>query len=299
MSQKTILHLFFLLFPILSFSQNDGKTSATAYEIFSKGALSFNFENVIEKEKEKEAIPCLEEYKNIFWIEWTIMKAGYLSFTIFPTYDNWGDVDFAIFKVEHNRSRKKKKLLRCMNSGENLTGDDNTVSSSSFPCMGVMGLSIAESPSQIIEYAGCDEGDNNFLSALQCKKGETYLLAIAQYDNPKANYSLELCGSAQLMNDIVSCEEYTKKKWHLPNKKIISFFEKKYDDNLSLFIQGFEPQTVKVYIEKEGNVVQEKYIDLKEDQGYYELPIKELPKGKYQLKLELKKIKQEGFFVKK
>ena len=298
MFQKITTFLIILFCPVILISQYKYGTCHDALEICSKGTLVFNFET-LSTAAPIQLLPCLEaEYKNMVWIKWKIKEAGYLTFSILPSGHFREDIDFAVYKSFPNEKQLELQLIRCMTSGANGM-PDGTINPNSLRCLGKMGLSVAEPKEQIHESPGCGSSDNNFLAALDCKKGEEYYLAIAQFDSPKTAYTLSLCGTAKLPCDTVFCEEYTNQRSKLPEKKIISFSENNKGKHLPLYIEGYDRQTVKITIKNElGEFMDIQHLEILNDQNYFDLPVNHLPKGEYILSIELKKQKVEGRFIK-
>ncbi|MEO1257338.1 MAG: hypothetical protein AAFZ15_01025 [Bacteroidota bacterium] len=286
-----------LFLPLFIFSQNSHSTIESAYEIGSKGIFKFNF-SILENASVNEEMPCLGgNYKNIFWIKWTVKEPGNLTFSISPYDDTWSDIDFAIFKVPKNKGLKQMSMIRCMESGIQFDAADKLIEESK-RCLGIMGLSTAEPSDQLHEHAGCSDVYNNFLAPLKCRAGDTFYLAVSQFDDANTNYIFDLCGTAQLTRDSVFCEEYTKKARRLPNKKIVSFSNKISEKNLSVFIEGFDPQVITAEISSSDGLAQKAFfLDISTNRKRYSLPIENFKKGTYKLEMKLNKQKVEGEFV--
>lgn len=124
--------------------------------------------------------PCCPDYfpeRNSVWMYWKAGNNGELSFDITPLKAT-DDLDFILYRVDASTICSEKEIVRCMSSGEN-KGDVNK--STSIPCAGKTGLKNLEI--DLFEESGCEISDNNYLSPVECKKGEVYLLFINNYDS--------------------------------------------------------------------------------------------------------------------
>ncbi len=191
-------------------------TCENAIEICSKGAFKIKYTRDRIEAIPDNKIDCWTEKIAHFWLTWTIEEAGDLSFTIFPKYLD-DDIDFAVYKLDDKGGCGQKTLLRCMQSGMYI-GD----LAGSLRCLGPTGLTTAEKDTYI-EDSGCPYGNNAFLSALQCQKGERYALAIHDFDKNLGNLSIAFYGSAMLSCDTVNCLELTTSIKYLPKKAIAVF----------------------------------------------------------------------------
>jgi len=127
--------------------------------------------------------------KHSVWLKWEVEEPGLIEFTITPLNIK-DDIDFILFRLEDNISNCSKKLeVRCMAAGENIgeTNDRSEV------CSGKTGLK--ENTLDTIESDGCTGNQDNFLSALNTKRGEKYILYINNYSSNNG-FKLEWGGTA-------------------------------------------------------------------------------------------------------
>ncbi len=262
----------------LALSQNYF-TCENAFEICSKG--SFRFEFPKDPASKTTVFSCLPEPRATTWVTWEVAEAGYFTFTITPEKPT-DDVDFAVFKIA-NKDCEKPKLLRCMLSGQ-VTGYPEM----SLPCLGPTGLTTAERRGKR-ECNGCSKGDNNFLPALKCEKGERYALAIQNYDNATGSFTVDFCGSARLPCDSVFCEELTKNKKDLPQKEEVVFTSVFSGENLPLYFYNIQPQSVSAIVrDAAGKVRASENFQVKNDQMEYLIRLNDAPAGEYFIEIKLK-----------
>ena len=237
-------------------------------------------------------ISCLLDGYPTTWVQWEIAKDGYLTFTLSP--ENIAeDLDFAVYKLHPNKNCARKELVRCMMAGINLGNIQ-----SSLPCLGPTGLSLKEFKSNTTEVEGCDPGSNNFLAALECKKGERYVLAVQNFDNTAGGFYLDFCGTAMLPCDSSQCLEFTG-RGSKKNREFVVYNQEISGDSLklSLFIAKLDLIEVNIRNEKKV-VVYHGDIRPVANQMQYEIPLTVIPAGEYSLELKQKKKKVIGFFSK-
>ena len=241
---------------------------------------------------------CDIDENEAFWILFEVAEAGYLTFTLSPQDDPMNDLDFAVFLPILKYGCEDKKLLRCMNSGVDLLSG-NSISENSLPCIGATGLSITEKDDKE-EYAGCQQGDNNFLAPIDCVKGGRYLLAVSSYGEKKHDFILELCGTAMLSCDSIHCEEITPKLKKLPFKQEVLFPNKAWNGTLPITFYRVKPQPVMVRMRNvEGGEWSHAFIKVKEEQDTYGLSVDDLSQGEYEIEIELRRELVKGRFFKK
>lgn len=129
------------------------------------------------------------------WYKWTALTSGSLTFTLTPNNDDpLEDLDFAIYRLVGGiNDCVNKEILRCMASGGNGPGspvDDR-------PCRGPTGLMVGDG--DIVEYAGCETGDNSFLSPLNMIAGESYALIVNNYSNTGFGFTIEFGGTGEFL----------------------------------------------------------------------------------------------------
>lgn len=127
--------------------------------------------------------------KNSIWLKWEVEEPGLIEFIITPLNKS-DDIDFIVYKLEDNLFNCSKKFeIRCMAAGESL-GDINERSEY---CTGKTGLK--KNTLDTIESDGCKGNQDNFLSAINAKNGEKYILYINNYSS-NIGFKLEWSGSA-------------------------------------------------------------------------------------------------------
>lgn len=99
--------------------------------------------------------------QNSYWYYWTCSKAGKLTFDLTPL-DATGDLDFIVYEVNGTDICTNRSLIRC-NAAQCVYG-------------GKTGLNLKET--DVIEGAGCSNGQNEYLAALDMQVGKTYALFI-------------------------------------------------------------------------------------------------------------------------
>ena len=140
--------------------------------------------------------PCfLGKFKeqNSKILRFMVQEPGSLSFTIYPDFPE-DDLDFILFK--QNASDLPGQVIRCMASGESI-GDR----SRSLPCMGPTGL--REEAKDELESTGCGPKDDNFLKALEAKKGDSYYLLVHNYHGGNG-FNIHFGGTA-ILKEQASC----------------------------------------------------------------------------------------------
>jgi len=185
-----VLSLFLLLIlPQLAFSQTDHSDCTSAYHVTDfteilefQPFLGNTTVDVLDPEE------CMSEEFQPTWLKFQVASAGNFFFTITPKDDNkLDDLDFLVFKTDSLDVCTHKETIRCMASGETV-GQDST------PCFGETGLSPDETDTE--ENPGCAEGDNNFLAALDCQAGDTYLILINNFTRSGQPFCIQFFGSA-------------------------------------------------------------------------------------------------------
>ncbi len=127
------------------------------------------------------------------WYKWTAKNNGTLTFTLFPNNeDPEEDLDFAIYRLPLGlEDCSNKELLMCMASGSN--GIGSPVSDA--PCKGPTGL--MEGDGDVVEFAGCQPGDNNFLAPLDMVEGESYALIVNNFSESGFGFTIEFGGTGE------------------------------------------------------------------------------------------------------
>lgn len=287
-------YFLFVITSIVSFSPaftQNYSSCETGLEICSKESLKFEFNRNTTNAHDLEIGKCLASDYPTTWVKFEIIEDGVFSFTITPeTYAE--DIDFAVYKLSETNDCNNKTLVRCMQCGMNL-GDVK----SSIPCLGPTGLSIKEPSYEVRGEQGCQQGTNNFLAALNCKKGERYALAIQNYDNSAAGFFIDFCGDAKLPCDSTTCLEFYGKGKFRKNSELAIIPESTSDDSLAItiFISELLPIVIDI---KDENQKQVKYTSIfpKEKKENYAINIADLPNNEYNLEMKIGKRKAKGKF---
>lgn len=139
-------------------------------------------------------LPDLTETSSV-WYKWTALTSGTLTFTLTPNNDDpEEDLDFAIYRLVNGiNACSDREILRCMASGDNSGGSPND----NMPCRGPTGLMVGDS--DVVEYAGCDPGDNGFLAPLDMVAGESYALIVNNYSNTGFGFTIEFGGTGEFL----------------------------------------------------------------------------------------------------
>ncbi len=190
---KNIIFLYLLLFNNILSAQGYGDC-ATALLICDKSTIRLTPQSVAQQNAPNEwnNLPCFENAvpsgdveTESAWVRFTVNKSGSLFFTIRPDIEAH-DLDFAVFRLTDGQCDQKIPI-RCMAAGD-----------SQFPslCMGPTGLMPGEMDTT--QEAGCGTiGTNNFLAPLQAAAGETFALAINNF-NSSAGFEVSFYGTALL-----------------------------------------------------------------------------------------------------
>lgn len=256
-----------------------------ALEVCSKESLKFEFNRDTTSGGDLDLpTSCLLDGYPTTWIQWEIVEDGYLTFTLIPE-NQAEDLDFAVYRLHPKKNCTRKELMRCMMAGTNL-GDLR----SSLPCLGPTGLSIKEPASNTMERQGCGRGTNNYLAALDCKKGERYVLAIQNFDNSAGGFFLDFCGTAMLPCDSIQCVEFVGRGASKHYHDIVVYNQEVTTDSLllNLYISTLDPIEVNIR-NGEGIVVYHGTVQPILNKTRYGIPIVFLPVGKYALELKTKK----------
>jgi len=127
------------------------------------------------------------------WYKWTCDQSGTLSFVLTPNNPN-DDLDFILYELPNGIDNcNSKNELRCMASGEN-TGQPL---SDWIGCYGPTGLQIGDPDTG--EECGCQSGNNNFVAAIDMIAGQSYALAINNFSNSSAGFSIDFGGTGTFL----------------------------------------------------------------------------------------------------
>jgi gliding motility-associated-like protein len=141
---------------------------------------------------EVDPFSCLQEEFASAWYKWTCKDPGTLTFTLTPNNPS-DDLDFAVYELPDFDDCSNKILLRCMASGENVGQPFNTWQ----PCTGPTGLNLASS--DIVEFPGCDPGDDNFIAAINMEAGKSYALLVNNFSNTGNGFGITWGGTGTFL----------------------------------------------------------------------------------------------------
>jgi len=138
-------------------------------------------------------MPGQEGERASVWYVWTCDQPGTLTFTINPNNPNNDeeDIDFIVYELPGGlQDCSNRQSVRCMLSGES----EGMVSS---PCYGPTGLREGETDTQ--EFAGCQDGSNNFIAPLDMQSGVSYGIIINNYSRSGFGFSIEWGGTGTFL----------------------------------------------------------------------------------------------------
>ncbi len=134
----------------------------------------------------------LPSESNSVWYVFECMNPGDLVFVISPNNDNnpEEDIDFVLFELPNGIGDCSGKIpLRCMASGIT-QGNSQTQNA---PCLEQTGLRFREN--DIVEFPGCDSGDNNFLAPARLTSGTSYALVVNNFSESEFGFTLDFEGT--------------------------------------------------------------------------------------------------------
>ena len=152
---------------------------------------------------EIEAGNCMEQEFQSAWYKWTCETAGSLTFTLTPNdYQNRNsisdDLDFALYELPNGIDDcSGKRLLRCMASGANGTNGATDPLTTWINCNGPTGLMLGDT--DISEAPGCQQGNNNFVSALNMEVGKSYVLVINNFTRSGLGFGIQFGGTGTFL----------------------------------------------------------------------------------------------------
>lgn len=141
---------------------------------------------------------CNPEESNSVWYKWICKEAGSLEFTISPDNQD-DDLDFVLYELPNGVNNcNDKRELRCMFSGANTDIDFfGRVTLRPFEewqaCTGDTGL--AANDNDVGELCGCQDGNNNFVDAIDMEVGKAYALVVMNFSGSGAGFSIEFGGT--------------------------------------------------------------------------------------------------------
>jgi gliding motility-associated-like protein len=136
---------------------------------------------------------CIREESASVWYKWTCQDPGSLTFTLRPTSQG-DDLDFALFRLPGGLDDcDNKELIRCMASGETI-GESQSYNA---PCTGATGLSFDSIDET--ENPGCDDGSDNFVSAINMQAGESFVLVVNNFSQSGSGFEITFGGTGTFL----------------------------------------------------------------------------------------------------
>lgn len=136
---------------------------------------------------------CYLEESSSTWYRWTCDQPGTLTFTLTPL-NPVDDIDFILYELPGGIDDcQNKEEIRCMASGENVS----MPLADWISCTGPTGLAIGDP--DFSETCGCQEGDNNFVNAIDMEAGKSYALIINNFSNSGSGFSVEFGGTGTFL----------------------------------------------------------------------------------------------------
>lgn len=221
--------------------------------------------------QEVKSTSCTKKYfkeNNSAWFKWSISRSGNLSFMITPLESN-DDLDFIVFKISDIGDCSSREEIRCMASGEQLYTSSTTINN----CKGTTGLKT--SSLDISEIEGCGLDDDNFLSSLDVKEGEHYLLFINNFSSSKG-FQLDFDGTA----------EFGVKEQNVR----IELFPNPANSETELVVTANDFQDTKLWVYNAlGKTVYEKLVTVSKGRQSIILDLESIPTGNYTVSLKVDK----------
>ncbi len=136
---------------------------------------------------------CQLEESSSSWYKWTCEDAGTLTFILTPL-NPADDLDFILYELPNGIDDCSNKAeIRCMASGENVGQDFNEWE----VCTGPTGLATGDT--DISETCGCQDGDNNFVDAINMEAGKSYALLVNNFSNSGSGFSVQFGGTGTFL----------------------------------------------------------------------------------------------------
>jgi hypothetical protein len=190
-------HILFLL--LFAFAKSNAQGDCkTAVELLNKETIKVK--KMTKGGSINEGItqyPCFENRDtnvilsdiNTYWYTWECTKVGNFYFTIIPN-GKWDDLDFVVF-LSKNEAQNCTTMtpIRCMAAGSLRYFSK---------CLGMTGLEYREK--DYSEMAGCEDGQNNFLKAIDMTEGERCYLYIKNTTSANG-FKIKFYGDALIGNE--------------------------------------------------------------------------------------------------
>ncbi|MEN0051147.1 MAG: hypothetical protein AAF806_29050, partial [Bacteroidota bacterium] len=181
-----------------NFNQVSPPTSdcSDAVLLCDKSSLSIPFvsgrgrrEEIFSSPSNCNTFTCNPAESNSVWYKWICKEAGSLEFIISPDNQE-DDIDFVLYELPQGVNNcNNKRELRCMYSGQNVGEPFSRWEA----CTGDTGMS--EDDGDVGELCGCQNGDNNFVSAVNMEVGKAYALVVMNFSGSGAGFSIEFGGT--------------------------------------------------------------------------------------------------------
>lgn len=139
------------------------------------------------------SLSCYLEESSSTWYRWTCDQSGSLTFSLTPL-NPVDDIDFILYELPGGIDDcANKEEIRCMASGENVS----MPLADWISCTGATGLS--EVDTDLSESCGCQDGDNNFVSAINMISGRSYALLVNNFSSSGSGFSVQFGGTGTFL----------------------------------------------------------------------------------------------------
>jgi gliding motility-associated-like protein len=136
---------------------------------------------------------CFPEERASSWYRWTCDVSGTLTFVITPN-NPADDIDFAVFELPGGIDDcENKEIVRCEGAGETVGAPFEEWEI----CTGATGLSLDET--DVSEEGGCNNGQNNFVAALDMVAGRSYALIVNNFSVSGNGFSIDFGGTGTFL----------------------------------------------------------------------------------------------------
>jgi len=203
---------------------------------------------------------------NAAWLSWEIKESGSLYFDLTPLIGG-DDLDFVLYKITDTNGAlcDNKKSIRCMASGYSLQLSEK----SNATCAGKTGLRPTSSDKA--EKMGCNKSDDNYLSALNVKEGNQYVLLVNNF-NSSAGFKLDFFGTASFNdNELLGIADL----YPNPARDIINIQLTDFAGDITLI----------EVIDETGKVYNSNQLTSQSKNGNYQLDVSNLVSGVYFVKI--------------
>lgn len=198
--QGRLLHVILIGFlPALVLAQV-GNSCDNPIQICKYGTQTVDISSIVTVVSNIADQSCLTSIMSFtessIWLKYDFETAGNFGFTLTPeTYDV--DLDFEVF-ISLTDDCDDMISIRCMQSGETVGfGNSNS------RCMGATGLSMRSH--DLLELAGCQFRDDNFLAALQVTPKPTFFVLVNSFTG-MTQFDVQSYGTAEIVCETESVE---------------------------------------------------------------------------------------------